>query len=258
MKYFLTIFILFFILFIKADIVYGNRILLSDVEEITFYKDSLTTGYRTTPIPQIINLDNHYNNVIPSTVTCRNLGGLGNDIQWECSAVLNDNYYFSHQNVNCEGYHYSGDPYKLEGSCSFEYRLKLINEFNGEFNGDFNSGFDSSFSSDISSGIGDFLSFSVILMCLVLFPSLGLLFMVISSLSNIFCRSRPYYYNYGDYGSSNVYRGYNRSGGIGNMGNYGRWGINRSYPNYGNYRNYSGNGGSRFKIKRGVATSYGR
>ena len=40
MKYFL----IFFILFIKADIVFGNRILLSNVEKIRFYNESLNTG----------------------------------------------------------------------------------------------------------------------------------------------------------------------------------------------------------------------
>lgn len=127
MKYFL----IFFILFIKADIVFGNRILLSNVEKIRFYNESLNTEYKITPMPKIINLDNHYDNVIPRTLTCRNLGGLGNDIQYECSTVLNDNYNFSYQNVNCEGYNYNGYPYKLECSCSLEYRLKIKDEFNG-------------------------------------------------------------------------------------------------------------------------------
>ena len=242
-------FIISFLIIFNLDIVVGNRILLSNIEEITFYKNSLTTGYRKNPIPQIINLDG--TNIIPSKVTCKNLGGFGNDVRWECSALLEDNYYFTYQNINCEGYDYREDPYKLDGSCSFEYRLGKNYIFTDGL-GDifYKDNYDPK--SKIYSGIGDILTFSLIL---ILFPSLGIFFMILNCISGVLCSPTSYYSSDTEYGGSNVSRGYNRFGGIGNIGNHSRWGINRDNSNY---RDYSRFRGSHLKMKKGIATSYGR
>ena len=105
----------------------SNRVLLQDIEAVTFKTGGLTTDL----YPQIsckgLYCDESWNYDINS-IQCVNKGFDGKGIQWECSAVVNNKnerytYKISNYQVTCKGYDYPDDPYILHGSCSVEYTL---------------------------------------------------------------------------------------------------------------------------------------
>ena len=102
-----------------------GKVLLREVESITFRNSHFTTGRRSTPIQQINCVGGNQGcTSIPSTIQCTNKGTDGFDSQWECSAELDEQFKFGETNVVCEGYDYPNDPYILIGSCGVEYTLE--------------------------------------------------------------------------------------------------------------------------------------
>ncbi|EPZ36359.1 DUF1183-domain-containing protein [Rozella allomycis CSF55] len=101
----------------------AKKILLRDVQALTFYKGLYTKSSRTKSIPQLKCVGNSICKYSPSVVQCKNVGFDGNDVQWSCNANLDDRVKFDSLSVSCEGYSYSDDPYVLVGSCGLEYTL---------------------------------------------------------------------------------------------------------------------------------------
>jgi len=102
-----------------------DKVKLKDIDVITLHSGSMTTGRRSSPVPQL----NHkgsssFNQYLPSTVQCYNRGHDGYDVQWECVAELPAEVKFGQINVLCEGFDYPDDPYILRGSCGLEYTLE--------------------------------------------------------------------------------------------------------------------------------------
>ncbi|KAM9143591.1 store-operated calcium entry-associated regulatory factor isoform 3-T3 [Pangshura tecta] len=106
-----------------------GRVLLREVQALTFYRDQYTTSRRTSPIPQLQCTGGTAGCAyVPMVVQCHNKGWDGFDIQWECKADLDNSYRFGRIEVSCEGYDYPDDPYILRGSCGLQYGLELTEE----------------------------------------------------------------------------------------------------------------------------------
>jgi hypothetical protein len=65
---------------------------------------------------------------VPQVVQCVNRGWDGYNVQWECTADMDNRYRFGPITVNCEGYDYPDDPFVLRGSCGLEYTIELTEE----------------------------------------------------------------------------------------------------------------------------------
>ena len=105
----------------------SERVLLRDVQTLTLHQGKWTTGKRTRPVPQLtcIGGTNRCKH-LPATVQCYNRGSDGQDVQWECKAVMDKNLRFNKIEVTCEGYDYPEDDYVLVGSCGLEYSIDTI------------------------------------------------------------------------------------------------------------------------------------
>lgn len=148
---------------------FGNnnhkKVLLKDVQTLTLHQGRMTTGRRTSPVPQIkcvggnacgdfepgnflfsvlletaspfhfVSINRFFphfssfcfNGLQLEVVQCTNAGFDGSDVQWKCQADLPDNLRFGQLDVFCEGYTYPDDPYVLKGSCGLEYKLQYTN-----------------------------------------------------------------------------------------------------------------------------------
>ena len=107
----------------------GGRVLLSDVQTLTLHTGKMTTGRRSSPVPQAKAVGGTaQGQFVPSTIQCTNKGWDGLDAQWECRADLDNAIRFGETVVVCEGYDYPDDPYILAGSCGVEYTLELTQE----------------------------------------------------------------------------------------------------------------------------------
>jgi hypothetical protein len=97
----------------------NERIKLTDVEVLTFYKDKMTLGRRLPPVPQLkCNGSPHKcHEYGPNAVQCTNKGFDGIEVQWECKAEMDKRYKFGKLRVTCEGYEHEHDPFILAGSC---------------------------------------------------------------------------------------------------------------------------------------------
>ncbi|XP_041357590.1 store-operated calcium entry-associated regulatory factor-like [Gigantopelta aegis] len=106
-----------------------DRILLEDLKVLTLYSDRMTTGRRSSPVPQLKCVGGSAQNAyIPLTVQCYNRGFDGYDTQWECKTDMDNEYRFGKVEVTCEGYDYPNDPFILRGSCGLEYTLEYTKE----------------------------------------------------------------------------------------------------------------------------------
>ncbi|CAH8580921.1 unnamed protein product [Heterobilharzia americana] len=106
----------------------SDRILLRNIDALTFYHDRLAQsrkGYRLPQLKCIGGSGFKYPEYYPKTVQCYNRGFDGREVQWECKAELDKAVSFGPVNVNCEGYDYPEDDYILHGSCALEYELNL-------------------------------------------------------------------------------------------------------------------------------------
>ncbi|CAO3570549.1 unnamed protein product [Mortierella alpina] len=101
-----------------------KKVRLRDVQTLTFHKGRLTTGRRTSPVPQTSCVGgNACGDFEPDVIQCKNAGFDGSNVQWKCQAELPDNLKFGKLDVYCEGFDYPDDPYVLKGSCGLEYNL---------------------------------------------------------------------------------------------------------------------------------------
>jgi len=103
-----------------------DRVRLQDVQVLTLHQGKMTTGRRSSPVPQLNCVGGSARGMFnPQVVQCYNRGWDGVDVQWECKTDLDMDYRLGSVNVLCEGYDYPDDPYILAGSCGLEYTLEL-------------------------------------------------------------------------------------------------------------------------------------
>ncbi|ODM92556.1 Store-operated calcium entry-associated regulatory factor, partial [Orchesella cincta] len=103
-----------------------DKVKLRDVQVLTLYSESMTSGRRSSPVPHLRCVGGGAScGYTPKVVQCYNRGSNGED--WECKADLDSGYKFGRISVTCEGYDYPADPYILKGSCGLEYTLDLTN-----------------------------------------------------------------------------------------------------------------------------------
>ena len=112
---------------------YNDKMLISNIETLVLNKGDMTTGRRSTPVPQLECLNNCNN--IPDIVICKNTGLSDNgDPVWDCQATLSEGIKFTRLDVTCEGYDYPDDPYILKGSCGLSYSLSYKSNNNSYSN----------------------------------------------------------------------------------------------------------------------------
>lgn len=151
-----------------------GKVLLRDVQVLTLKSGQMTTGRRSSPVPQLKCIGGSaQGNFNPQAVQCYNRGFDGQDVQWECKADMDNLYRFGSVEVVCEGYDYPDDPYILKGSCGLEYTLELTKEGqqrNQQGGGGYSNSHSYNYnskSSNSSSGFGDLIVLGVI--CLVIY-----------------------------------------------------------------------------------------
>jgi hypothetical protein len=93
-----------------------SRVALASIPSLTFYKDTLTTGRRTRPIPQLVCEGAPCKLYMPDVVRCTNAGGRGSEVDWTCKAELPSSLKLGRVDVSCEGYSAPGDSYVLKGA----------------------------------------------------------------------------------------------------------------------------------------------
>ena len=105
-----------------------DRVLLSDVKTLTFFRNKRTTSRRTHSIHQLSCVGGTAGCKLftPDSVECQN-GGPSIDqkskVNWRCHAEMSDRVQFNHVEVICEGYDYAEDEHILVGSCGLEFTL---------------------------------------------------------------------------------------------------------------------------------------
>nr|XP_053653308.1 store-operated calcium entry-associated regulatory factor-like [Cherax quadricarinatus]XP_053653309.1 store-operated calcium entry-associated regulatory factor-like [Cherax quadricarinatus] len=109
----------------------GESILLKDVEVLTLYNGKMTTGRRSSPVPQLQCVKGGTapcDAFIPRVVQCYNRGWDGVDVQWECKTDMDNAFRFGEIEVSCEGYSNRDDPFVLKGSCGLRYSIDYTKE----------------------------------------------------------------------------------------------------------------------------------
>merc|ERR1719201_315877 len=102
-----------------------RKIRLEHIQALTLHKGRMTTGRRSSPVPQTNCLGGSAGcSQAPQVIQCKNAGFDGIDVQWECKADLDSSVRFGETTVVCEGYDYPDDPFVLAGSCGVEYTLE--------------------------------------------------------------------------------------------------------------------------------------
>lgn len=113
-----------------------NKVLLRDVEVLTFNKNEYTIAGRNPSVPQLScvgGTGRHFSNEI-DVVQCYNKGYDGTDVNWKCESVMRPDLKLGKADVVCEGFLYPDDPYILKGSCSLEFELNVVNSLYKRFN----------------------------------------------------------------------------------------------------------------------------
>jgi len=131
-----------------------QRVRLQDVQVLTLHQGKMTTGRRSSPVPQLNCVGGSAKGLFnPQVVQCYNRGWDGMDVQWECKTDLDMDYRLGSVNVICEGYDYPDDPYILAGSCGLEYTLELTKQGRDQQNNNKGSSY-SSYGGNSYSGDG--------------------------------------------------------------------------------------------------------
>ncbi|CAM9786787.1 unnamed protein product, partial [Hapterophycus canaliculatus] len=111
------------------------KVLLADVEALTFTRGRMTTSRRAGPMPQLVCHSDNLGSAgcsrdsrwLFQTALCRNRGtGDDGHPRWECTADLPSDASLGAVEVSCEGFDGPSDPYVLVGSCSLSYALDFV------------------------------------------------------------------------------------------------------------------------------------
>lgn len=155
----------------------SDKVRLEDVQTLTLYDGRMTTGRRSSPVPQMscVGGSAGCHSFKPQVVQCYNRGSDGYDVQWECKTDMDNAYRFGKIEVTCEGYDYPDDPYVLRGSCGLEYTLDYTKEgmnqanrghnYYGDDSGSYydnsHSDYYSGYSNKRKSSFGDWIMFAI-------------------------------------------------------------------------------------------------
>jgi len=101
-----------------------EKVRLAEVSVLALDKSKMTTGRRSSPVPQLTCRGKLCSEFTPASVLCTNMGSDGRDVQWKCESDMPDGYRFGSIDVSCEGYGYPDDPFILVGSCGLTYELE--------------------------------------------------------------------------------------------------------------------------------------
>jgi hypothetical protein len=116
----------------SSSIVINNKILLRDVQSLSFRNGFLTTARRGKPIPHL-NCESGYCAESPKNVMCKNVGLSDNsDPIWECTGYGMSGYKMTHSDVSCEGYDNPTDQYILKGSCGVFFGISKDKVYDDE------------------------------------------------------------------------------------------------------------------------------
>nr|XP_027195506.1 store-operated calcium entry-associated regulatory factor-like [Dermatophagoides pteronyssinus] len=102
----------------------NDRILLKNIDVLTFESGRLTKTRRNQSIQQLTCDGRYCNRVRLKVAQCFNLGSNGQSIEWECRADMPYEYRFRQLNLSCEGYDSPKDEYVLADSCGLQYTIK--------------------------------------------------------------------------------------------------------------------------------------
>ncbi len=110
-----------------------DSILENQIQVITLRQGGMTTGRRSSPVPQLQCVHEGtagcMTRFLPTVVQCYNRGSNGFSTQWECKAAeLDNSVKFGMIDVACEGFRDRNDPYVLSGSCGLRYTLDYTRE----------------------------------------------------------------------------------------------------------------------------------
>ena len=91
-------------IFINPTAAWGSndpgKVLLKDVQVLTLKAGQMTTGRRSSPVPQLNcvggSAKGQFN---PQVVQCYNRGWDGQDVQWECKSDMDNLYRYFHLNL---------------------------------------------------------------------------------------------------------------------------------------------------------------
>ena len=119
----------------------ASQVLLESERNLILYDGRMTTGSRSSPVPQLSCIGGPCHSVQIDFMQCENVGKSQGNVQWKCTAYpeMDKQYTLGSVNVGCEGYSHKGDPYVLEGSCGVEYTIKSNNNYK-QSNGGYNNG----------------------------------------------------------------------------------------------------------------------
>jgi hypothetical protein len=98
---------------------FSNKVLLKDIQELNFEKNTFTKVRRLTSLPQLTCVGKCEET--PSFINCVNVGYDGFDVIWKCSS---DGFVFNRTVVSCEGYDNQNDLYVVKGSCRIRYSVE--------------------------------------------------------------------------------------------------------------------------------------
>lgn len=134
-----------------------GKVRLQDVQVLTLKHGKMTTGRRSSPVPQLKCVGGSAQGAFnPQVVQCKNVGWDGQDAQWECKSDMDNLYRFGEIEVVCEGYDYAEDPYITKGSCGLEYTLEYTKEGHDRQKRSHDYGYSSSYSNNYGSSYGGY------------------------------------------------------------------------------------------------------
>jgi hypothetical protein len=135
--------------YIQIGVAINDRVLMRDIDTLTFNQGQYTTNRRVPAEPQLTcvggDAQSYATNHIIA-VQCYKKGSSGygpNKIQWKCYSDNLVEYKLGQITVGCEGYHHSDDPYILDGSCGLKYTLHHSGGSNNHYH--YNTLFDAVF-----------------------------------------------------------------------------------------------------------------
>mmetsp|Transcript_40764 Transcript_40764/g.161540 ORF Transcript_40764/g.161540 Transcript_40764/m.161540 type:complete len:196 (+) Transcript_40764:613-1200(+) len=106
-----------------------ERVLIDSISVLSFAEGMYTKGRRERPRPQLecIGGSAEKGGEHPHLMRCVNRGrpSSGQEIQWECEALMDKNVYIDYIVVHCEGFSGPTDRFIVKDSCYLEYKLEF-------------------------------------------------------------------------------------------------------------------------------------
>lgn len=105
----------------------ATRVLMDDIQSLSFHQGQLTTARRLKPVKQLrcVGIAGEGTEPRIGSITCLRIGPAGRygQRQWDCQAKLPAGMVLGNTRLTCEGYDNRADPYVLTDSCAIEYSV---------------------------------------------------------------------------------------------------------------------------------------